>query len=788
MEKSRKGLLAALIGVISASGAIGSFADEKSVEQSPGLEEVVVTARFREETVQDIGLSVGAMGNEELASKGIVDFDDLAKNIAGLQNLSAGFNQNDISIRGLSNARGPNSPTFQTSTLFSLFYDDVAVNSPGLNQRDFNAFDLNRVEVIRGPQPTLFGEGSVGGTIRYFSNDPDLDGPQVTGQLHGRYEQMSKGDSAYVVENATSLILIPEKLGIRLMGFSREDNGFVDNVTLGQDDVNGFESTGGSMVVLARPTDEFEARLSIYKSTDNILGDYSVAVGSNPEAMEDTAPAVGTTSDDFTLYSMRLKYDFGPVEVTSITGKYRRDQLLSSFSLGNSLFFAPVFPTIDTTAFADRIGNDSSFSQEFRFVSNFDGPLNFTAGLFYQDREFPIESMVGGADYVNVLQRSDGSFTPNLTEVLFDQQSEETSGFVEFTYDATDDLRLTAGVRYIKETIDSELVQDETLNVALIFNPMGGFNTFDPSNPLPVVSAIDTLNAVGVGTKFDFELSKYLPKVGFEYTLSDDMLLYGNVAEGARNGGVNQPVSAFAAAGVRAAALGIDPVTQPTEFGALFADAIAYDEDSVISYDLGLKSTWLDGDLTTNIGLFYTEYDDTQILIIQGAASIVNGPQQDIMGMELEANYQVSDNLSTYFNATILDAEFSEDFDLDPQIQSGNEPINTPTLSYAAGFNYMKPLSDTDWTLLIKGSVQYIGERYTLNANYDFSELDPLTNVGFSVGVESERMSVTAFVRNLFNDIEYTSVAGGLGPSGPLAAGNTINRPRSIGLDFRFRY
>lgn len=773
-------------------GLASGVANAQQVDADEGAkvyDTIVVTTRFREETVQDIGASMTALGGDDLSRGGIQSFDDIAKSVAGVQNIRGAANNNDISIRGISNARGPGIGNNTTSTLYSLFYDDVSVSSPTASQRDLNLFDLNRVEIVRGPQPTLFGEGSVGGTIRYFSSVPDLDGETVTGVAHARLGSIEDGGLTYTLENATSLVLVPGKLGVRVTGFFTEDEGFIDNPVAGIEDANSYETAGGKAVLLARPTEDLEVRVSAYIANDDINESNAVDPNSDPEALTFSVPVIGETTDNFELYSARVSYDFGAIQATSITGYYEREREVSIFDVANSGFFGFVFPTISADIFNTSITSDESFSQEFRFVSNFDGPLNFTAGLMYQDRDFPFLGAVGGDSFVNVLTPS----TPNISELVFDSSSKEYSGFAEFTYEVSDSLRVIGGTRYISEEVDSELVVDNTIAIAQIFNPDGSFNTFDASNPLPVTSAIDTLNGAGVGTEFSFELERFLPRIAVELDLSEDVLVYANYAIGARNGGLNQPVAAFTQAGVQAAAAGLDPVSDAQAFDAFvtsaFLENITYDEDTVKGLDVGVKAVWLDGALTTNLGLFYNQYEDTQLFaVIGGSSSLVNGPDQDIFGLEFEGAYEFTEEVSGFLNFTLLDTEFKDTLAIAPNVMAGNEAINAPSLSLSAGLDASFPLPVDGWDLVVNGSYQYVGKRYSSNENFAITRLDEISTINLNAGMQSDQVSLKLFASNLFNEIENTGVFAANTASGPLNFGQTVSRPRTIGVDLTVRY
>lgn len=737
------------------------------------LDVIVVTARYREESIQDIGVSVAAISGDDLQKRSISDFEDLARTVAGVEILKNQPNQNTISIRGVSNASGE----FSSSAPFSLFIDDVAITSSQF-QRDVNAFDLNRVEIVRGPQPTLFGEGSVGGTIRYFSNDPDLYDPRVTGVAHARVESIEDGGTAFRVENATTLNLIPEKFGVRLMGFSRDDDGFIDNPDLGAEDVNSFESKGGRAVILARPSDNLEIRVSAFFVKDEI-GDLSqVAVGTDPDDLASQTPGTSVTDEDFELYSARITYDFGPMELTSVTGYSERASEQSAFSASNSVGLVPFFPTIDTTTFNVGTSSEENTSQEFRFVSNFDGVLNVTAGLYYQDREEVDVGSLEGPEWALVTNPS-SNFILRGESI---NESQQLSGFAELTYDVSDRLRLIGGVRYVDEKLTSTLVED------VVIDFVGGVN--DESNPIEFVDTVAFLAGAGFSNSFDFELKRLLPRAAVEYSVSNDMLIYANVALGARNGGLNQALAAFTISGG-------DPDG--------FVQAIRFDEDEVFSVEWGAKTQWLDDALTVNVGAFYSEYKDTQIRSNVPAAAAFNGPDQRIFGLEVESVYRAADYFTTFLNLSLLDAEFTGDFatiDLsgiagfDADVVEGNEPINTPTLSFSAGYDVSYPLSSNGLNLVSNGTFQYVGERYSSFQNFQSSELPSLELLSLRLGLENERFSLTAFVNNVFNNIEETNISTSainafVDVDGSLNAPQTavsVNRPRTFGIELTVRY
>ncbi|WP_425408152.1 TonB-dependent receptor [Hyphococcus sp.] len=756
--------------------------DENNVQVR---DEIIVTSRFREESVQDIGAAVTGIKGEDIARNGLDNFDDIARTVVGINNVRTRQNSNAISIRGVSNDLGF---LFASSNVFSFYVDDIAVTS-ATSQRDFGSADLDRVEIVRGPQPTLFGEGAVGGVIRYFTADPDLDGPLFSGTARGTIENIHEGGIAYRVDNGTSVVLVPGKLAIRLSGFYVDDDGFIDNRLSGEEDANGFDSIGGRAVLLAQPSDNLEIRLSAFLARDDFELDNNIEVGTNPKDFiyglagfaDGMFPDfIGSGEDDFNLYSGRITYDAGAFEITSITGYYDRTAVSNALSIGNTLGLAPFFPTIDTTTFgAVTIGNET-FSQELRIVSQFDGPLNVTAGAYYRDRDQSVAEELIMDGLVGVSTPS----TNQLLQTLDLNESKQYSGFAELTFDVTDRFRVIGGARYVSDTYTADLAVNEVVN----FIPANA--PWDETNPIDFAMPAEVLVQAGVPGPYVFKLRKFLPHGAFEYDLADNMMLYANVAKGARNGGTGQAIAALATAG--------DPMDPA--FAQNFADQLFFDEDTVLSFDGGVKSTWFDGDFLVNLGLFYTKYKDTQITIAAPANNATNGPDQRLLGLELETVQHWSDSWMTFFNATLLDTEFVDDFTVvlgaGTDIEAGDNAVNAPNVSFSLGYQYEHPIGN-GWNLTNRATFQYIGERFSDNQNFPTGKLNSLENLDMRLGVENDRIAVSLFAKNLLNDVEAVAKgvsslgavrdANGVALDGPLNS-LSINRPRSYGVSLTLRY
>lgn len=800
---SRRGLNASFLAGISATvfGAGAAFAQEAGV-QNHDPDQIVVTARFREESIQNIGGSISALSADDLNRSGIVDFEDLSRRVAGVETLDRGPNSNEINIRGVTNSQQVSGNVLQP--LVSILVDDISVASSSAAQRDFNLFDFDRVEILRGPQPTYFGEGAMGGVVRYFSADPDLDsGNTVEGIWGSGISATDSGGINYRIENATSFVIIPDKLGIRVVGYYRNDDGFIDNIGLDKKNMNSFASYGGRAVILYEPTDNLKIRLAAHIGRDDI-GELNfiepTALGKSIGTKDLIAPSLslidGLNEDDFELYSGKITYDAGPVTIESVTGLYKRRRQAETFSSAYTYGFAgffnafPPFNTAsnllssDLTAIANTRGREENFSQEFRFISDFDSPLNLVAGAFYQDTKSTMTALVDGPGYANITDTGTTEIERSTTQ----NDTVQFSGFVELNLEVNERLRLFAGVRYVNEKVTSELVESYVIG---IFSPI----FTDPADiyaPVyfPVPNDVDALNAPGgPGTTFEFKLSTFLPRFGFEFDVAEDKMLYGTIARGIRNGGLNSPFSA----------LGFGPVGSPG-----FNNAITYDPDDIITGEIGLKTQWMNGNLTFNIAGFYSDFQDPQIGISNPGALTANGPPLKIYGLEIESSYRANDNVSLFFSGNFTQAEYTRGMSVfavagapaDYQdLAKGNRPPNVPKLSFSTGADLTYPLGTKGMDLTGQIAFQYIGERETFPQNFPAGRLGSLSMLDLRLGVETERWSLTAYVNNLLNDLELqattiptssaTLVNGVL--DAPLSSA-FVNRPRTVGLNLTVRY
>jgi len=779
------------------------------------FDEIVVTARHRSESLQDVGQSVGVVDGSAVSAAGIVDFADVARRLPGLDFADRGPNRNEFSIRGVSRAV-PLTDGIPTPNLVASYFDEIPVNTPGTSQRDLPLFDINRVEVLRGPQGTLFGEGAMGGAIRSFSNDPDLE--SVAFKFDGTFAQTSGSDGDDVRLNAMLNVPITETFAIRAAVFSRDEAGFIDNLSSGQSDINDFESIGGRLTALYEPTDRLRIRASY------MIDEYDQGASWSINSPDDRSfqgyttlrPPPDERTDDLTLANLKIDYDFGRVSLSSITGLYERDDDRLRFNAPVTGLFqglvGPVLQGLAAIPVAPPDGIDPSLVpainalaqvsanstqrrfeehlvQEFRLVSNFDGSVNFVAGVFYRDinwrdtQSFPMEEI------------EPFSGVPYFAETRGDFDGQQHSVYAEVDWDLNDRWTLTTGLRWYDESITTDLPADVRLGVPTFFGNFGAIQAglLPPSAILEAFGAFDQSE---LGLESDFDV--LLPKAAVEYHASDDLLFFGSISKGARNGYVN---SGFSTASI----LVLDPATglvDPQATAAAQADASVYEPDEIVAYELGAKSTLADGRLNLNAGIYYNDWSDLQMQFfaaVNNTPYINNAGDARTVGAEVEFYFQANDNFALYGGVNFVEAELSEDVVLQ---DTGIDPVtgvpvflDTPevarkgdTLPYVPdytanlGAEFFVPVTSA-LQLHVRGDYLYTASAVGLLQTQQ--ELESYGLLNLRIGLTGERWTASLFANNLTDE---NLVLATNRPSAGQPTELFVNRPRQVGLQVSFQY
>lgn len=693
------------------------------------IEEVVVTATKRgAANIQDIPFAVQALGGDKLSSIGATDFEDFYHLVPGLAVFDQGPGDKRYIIRGI-NSTGAGT--------VGLYLDEAIITGEnaqdgGGRQPDIKLFDIERVEVLKGPQGTTFGSSSLSGTIRYITNKPNLEESEL--ELSAGLRDIDGAKLGYEVKAAGSLPLVDDRLAIRLAGYYLSEEGYIDNIL--DDGVNNDETTAGRVSLLFAPNDDLKISLMAMNQDTETDGltyfnevDYS---GNALSEYQQADVARAGLQDDISVYNATLEYstEFGTFVATA--SRLDRDSTLdrdASFALdrfiglpflgaGRSVIIQPKERELD--------------SYEIRFSSDWNGPIQLLAGIFKQKEERFFRSAIFGVDGSGEIAANAMSFLDRnvATEV------DEDAVFAEVSIDITDQLNITGGLRWFDIDVDE---------VATSVTGFGGG-----------VGA-------GAGPALSSNESDVIGKINLGYQVSNDILTYFQWAEGFRSGGTNDQTAAAIAG-----------VTIPEGF----------DSDALENFELGVKATLVDGKVVANAALYYIDWSNIQLQDQATDGQVTfpyrgNGGAAEVTGMEFDIAYYPTENLELSFSGNFVEAELTEDNPIPSSGMDGDNIPYTPetTLSFSALY---------DWDLasglgaFIGGDVAYVDDRTTelRPDSSTYVNLDSYTLMNVRGGVKGEDWSLTLGVNNLFNDDTITDVVRiAVNPVGFI-----INKPRTVTL------
>lgn len=468
--------------------ALGGLAGTPALAQ-PALEEVVVTASKRgASSVQDIPTNISAIGGAVLEQTHAMGIQDMARFIPGLSAVDNGPGNEQVIIRGLASSAG--------AAQVGTYFDEIPATGTGgtnVSQTDLQLYDLERVEVLRGPQGTLYGSGSQGGTLRYITNKPQLS--DVAGAIQADMGTRSRdAGESYAVNGMLNVPVLEDRLGLRAVGFYRDSDGYVELPDLGESGTNTEETYGGRLLGTLLVGDNTTLNASVWYQ--------NMEVDDQPLVNEDEDSRPGQVKlpfeDELAMYNLTLDHNLSMGDITATASYYERD----------TFFVFDVSQFVPAPGSVNQNRNNELFSAELRFASDFEGPVQLIAGAFYQERETSSSSI---GYFVN----PDTGLVPSSPTSFFDNRADteftNEALFGELTYQVTDRLELLAGIRAFQ--IDTWSQANE------ISTPFG-----EPAG------LKDPLSSEGDDVIYKFQAS---------YRFSDDILTYLVYSEGFREGGAN---------------------------------------------------------------------------------------------------------------------------------------------------------------------------------------------------------------------------------------------------------
>lgn len=823
MSQKRRFLLSGSIVALASSGllaAMPAIAQDDAEQDELRADTIIVTATRRAEGVQDIPLNIAAVGEAQIEEQGFDELADTLAYVPGINVVDRGGRQgNPIIVRGLNaDPLGSGDGNNDGGGTVATYVGEIPVYV------DLKLNDLQRVEVLLGPQGTLYGAGTLGGAIRYIPNKPDFGGDlfKVRSEL-SQYEDAS--DLSYEIGGTFNKAFsdtfairgsldfqndsgfIDQPFIVQQIGVSDPDPNFGDEAARAanfnpQEDVNSEETISGRIAARWAPTEWLDGTLTYYYQNADIGGrQFSSLRGQVPTGEYQSALRVEEPNEITNdLLALEITADLGFAELTSASGfstfedNGQRDQTDLLISLEYSY---ETFPTF--TAFTNEQGEEERINQELRLVSTTDGPLNWIVGTFYNKLEttgFSAEFTPGYSQFAG-FNRPDNLeyFSQSYTDL------EETAFFGEIGYDFTDKLTATIGARYYDYELETFSDVDFPLfDPAFVARSVSQVESGLKSDFAAGINGVEQTGQSDSGTLFKFNLS---------YDVHDDLLIYGTVSEGYRIGDSNGlgPCPAFdpnATQGSCALAPGQQFGPNPGDI-ALF-DERQYFPDQTTNYELGFKSTLADGALTLNGAAYFIEWTDPQVSSATVNANIpitINAEGAESVGIEAFADWRVNDQFSIRGSFSHTQTELTADV---PSLirtitppgfgtafqdgRSGDRLPGSPENQFSV-FGTYDYGSFHNGDLAFNVGYAWQGDVLTRTGGRGSSvTLDSFGIANASAVYDAGAWTATLFVNNLFDEYAETGIRGtALSNQAPLGAnvrthGAFVAAPRAIGVRF----
>jgi len=759
-----------------------AFAEESADES--GIEVMVVTSQKRVQNLQEVPISVTALGEDELKAMGADDFGGYANNIPGVNFQNRGPGRNKIVVRGIS-------PSVATSAAtVGVYIDDMPIADQTSNP-DLKMFDIDRVEVLRGPQGTLYGEGSMGGTIRIITNQPDVS--DFSTRLEATYGNISNGGNEVSLNGMVNIPLIEDTLALRVVAYGRDNDGWIDNInpTNTSTDIND-EQTGGYRAALKYVASDNLSMtfMAMHQNTDvggqsadggfeNAVDFFSpTGVSSQPSSVSDneiSQPFAETINDEFDRYNLAIDYELSFATLTSVSSYFDRTRAQTT----NNPPIAAERGLLE--GHFDVEAGTKTFTQEIRLVSNGNDELQWTVGTFYKDSkrtetQFDVSnSMIDVETYIgSLLTTGVGVIVPGAnSSMVVDTKIdvEQIAVFADFTYQFDDKWSASIGGRYFEEEQKSVASLGGNIgfsaNAVFGFPPLNAYGIpFDPALLGQGISIpVDGAVADGI---YELEDSAFNPRFNVSYKPDQDTLVYVTASQGFRSGGVN----VFAHAQQLSPALGLAPpiTIKPS-----------YDSDSLWNYEVGYKGMSDDANIRLNAAAYYQDWSDVQVAkMANGAFVIVNGGSAHSMGVEAELTVLLTDDLLVSLGGSYVEAEFDEDLQTGA-FSKGDSLPDVPSYNFSLAATYNFEIND-DLMGDIRVDISAVDGSSLITPAPDGSiEVDGYQTANLRLGVEGENWYASFFINNLTDEVADLGAEFSRG-------GYYHNKPRTIGLTVGYSF
>ncbi len=741
-----------VISACSTSPALAQdLADDEAAAAALDNNAIIVTATRRASTVQETPIAITAYDGEALSNAGVTDMNDLSRLSPSLRIQDEGPGRRRLSLRGI-NAAGE--PTI------GYYYDETPIvgnlgigSDSGGRTPDFSLFDINRVEVLRGPQGTLYGASSMGGAIRVILNKPSF---EFEGAFEGTISGTKYGGFNYIVNGMVNAPLVDDVLAARVVLYRKSMEGYIDNIQLGRENVNDYVAEGGRVLLRFTPTSNFTIDASaMLENTDAENSNWDPNYGKYNIPYNIHLPY----EDRSKIYNVTAEWDAGPITLTAITSFQDRDFHYTSGDDSvllvirrNEADCSRIFNdgmACDASTLADYYtylddqfpiafetpGWTEAWSHEFRISSSTDGPFQWTLGAFLEDRKnyFDSQDVYGDPETGIIYEPTQFAYHRYVNDHF-----EQSAIYGEASLELTDKFTVTAGARYF----------DYQRSI-----------TGETDIPWPILNA-----PLRPPYLVESDESGTLLKFNADYRITPDIMIYALAAQGIRPGGANQTIG-------------------------LPEELIQYDSDELWNYEVGIKSSLMNNRLIVNSAIFQVDWDRLQV---SGRTPdgfyrfITNVGGARIRGAEVEIVAEPAPGLTLNASATYLDAVLTADQVSDYIVATGQEGDRLPFIprwNATVGGEYRGGLSpEVDFYARVDAN--YFGASYS-----EFDETAAFTvRVGdyllanARAGIETVDgvWGAYVFVTNVFDKVAINRASNS-------AFSYSINSaaPRTIGLTVR---
>jgi outer membrane receptor protein involved in Fe transport len=754
-------LISTAVNATLLAAAPGAFAQQRQSTRGVILEEVIVTAQKRQEVLQDVPQSITVITSATFERQQANNLQDYLALVPGLSLEASTRGVSRITLRGIN--------TGGVASTVGVYVDEVPFgSSSGLANGailagDFDTFDMTRLEVLRGPQGTLYGASSLGGVLKFVTNPPQTESFEGKAQLN--VEDVSGGDLSY---SGSSFVNIPmsDRFALRATGYYRHDGGFIDSLgnnpipslldpnvnivqgSLNEENFNELDTYGGRISALFNASDAFSLRLTALLQNIATEGSDTIEqdrVTLKPLYAERAASPYHhePTDIEYRVYSATVDWDFGPVSLMSSTSYSNfKENLQRDFDLQLApvvtFFFGDAVDRPLGVMLRQTTGTDK-FTQELRLSSPESETLEWMVGGYYTKEK----SRIDPQDFFATEAGTDrlAADVPMLIEVFLRSQYEEYAGFANLTWHIAPRFDLTFGGRESHNQQFADQLIDQTT--------LGGTRDAPPR-----ATSSEDVFTYSVAPRFE---------------LSDDVSIYARMATGYRPGGPN-----------------VLPADAPE------GTPRTYDSDRLKSYEAGIKGSWLDNRVSLDFAAYYLDWDHIQLFALVNDTGInANGGTAVSKGLELTAAAVPMEGLTVRLNGAYTDAYLTEDTDPIVGGLDGDQLPFVPKLSLNLDLDY-------EWPVLSNASA-YVGAsvRSIRDQVGDFDIRNPDGSrrgipsyevIDLRTGLIGQRWSLELYVKNLDDELGRTSLFGAPGtlPNDALASG--VIRPRTIGLSATFGF